>query len=1016
MADRFCHCRPWFSVGRTFAALVLSVCLAAGCNPTASGPSGSNPDDPMVDDGTTPDDGSTPVTGAIDFEGVVSGSVAESRSTRDSAGAGSGGAGQDLPDDFDPERASVAFEDLSGQPLLDAEGEPYVAGEVSASGRFSTNGLPVGVDFVIAVDLEGDGQTDMEHFVQIPADQDGRGGRAEGVVIDPLTSLAVAKLKDLLADRASRREELGVSPTTVVHRIVDAFTHLFEESGIDSIVTVEDIAGLDGADRQELFDEIVPPTVRTGMETVGGALALGQTENRDEGVRAAAEVFLRAGFPIADAPGGIDLSFLADLPDVDTLPIDEFRSAQDVLADVPTGEDDLLADGSLDPSLFEGGTLDRDFIDDFLGGGSTSGAPQFLPGAGGPRPTIYVSLITEPDRNFSSQDDSGQERKHRRLPVINEGLLRRMAALHLENRIITLGNLYRLLIDPRNGLGVRLTYKLPGAAPGAPHRLVFETTNGRGVTRDFGPLFSGLLGDGAIDPGAAFDELAANHDSIRQRLRDFLEGTIAPSFDRLLGVLRSERIENAEQLFSLIRETRAHLPFSRSGPATFFVVADGDAFDAETVGTVHAVTVDVEFDATGQPVHVAYNASGSGAYYLGFTRQTNQDHRVELLIRETGRRLHGHKGEPLFLDMNDDSKFSAVGGGSFLDFVTKSGSFYPGLPVRVPNPAFRVDGEGRNDESRATIQLFVLATGFGEEAMPVKIDFSAADGTYTYNVNGRYYLTFTESSQRDGVFGLFDLNLSRPATTADLAAVEAVTTGMEAPDHDAPPLGGFVRPPNAGPPATVSISAIVGLEVDTEASTLVYGTEVPNEHYDPAGDPYFDDANNNGIEDVGELTVSFRPILFNRGDWRSTDVARYYRRVSGDAVTAADVDFAADQPQAQDGEALVARRLLPRLNAFRFGRPNTAINLLTAFLPPSFFDGTHAIDEDTPLGIFQAIATINLVMEQVLNVEAEVDVDGDGPLQSRTILVDARLFIVPIGDPFVLLVEGFESLATLPRE
>ena len=84
---------------------------------------------------------------------------------------------------------------------------------------------------------------------------------------------------------------------------------------------------------------------------------------------------------------------------------------------------------------------------------------------------------------------------------------------------------------------------------------------------------------------------------------------------------------------------------------------------------------------------------------------------------------------------------------------------------------------------------------------------------------------------------------------------------------------------------------------------------------------------------------------------------------------------------------------------------------MSSFSPPDFFDGTHSLNETTPLSIFQSIAMINLMMEQTFNVEAVVDIDGNGPLEPQRILIDAHPFVLPIGDPFVLLIKGFESLS-----
>ena len=55
-------------------------------------------------------------------------------------------------------------------------------------------------------------------------------------------------------------------------------------------------------------------------------------------------------------------------------------------------------------------------------------------------------------------------------------------------------------------------------------------------------------------------------------------------------------------------------------------------------------------------------------------------------------------------------------------------------------------------------------------------------------------------------------------------------------------------------------------------------------------------------------------------------------------------------------------------------------------------------------------------MEQVFNVEALLDIDGPGPCRAQRILTDAQLFIVPIGDPMMLLVKGFETLSEARSE
>ena len=87
-----------------------------------------------------------------------------------------------------------------------------------------------------------------------------------------------------------------------------------------------------------------------------------------------------------------------------------------------------------------------------------------------------------------------------------------------------------------------------------------------------------------------------------------------------------------------------------------------------------------------------------------------------------------------------------------------------------------------------------------------------------------------------------------------------------------------------------------------------------------------------------------RQFLHDPNDWRSAWVEKYYRRADNNAFPVPeDIDWESDTPKLRDGVALVPRNYRPRLNAFRFGRPNVTLNLLMAFSPPRFFDGTHAL-------------------------------------------------------------------------
>jgi hypothetical protein len=202
------------------------------------------------------------------------------------------------------------------------------------------------------------------------------------------------------------------------------------------------------------------------------------------------------------------------------------------------------------------------------------------------------------------------------------------------------------------------------------------------------------------------------------------------------------------------------------------------------------------------------------------------------------------------------------------------------------------------------------------------------------------------------------------------------------------------------------------LQIRREEFAHVFGIDVLNPRYNPDGDPFFDDLNDNGVHDEGEPTAPFRPMLFEGNDWRSTDVRMYYRREdNGGSVVIENVDFEAETPRTREGIALVPRNYKPRLNAFRFGRPNTAINLLTAFAPPEFFNGQHGLNEQTRVDPFMAIALVNLVFDQVFNLEVIADLDGPGPLPRQAALVDGHLVVLPLGDPFFLLLNGLRARA-----
>jgi len=642
---------------------------------------------------------------------------------------------------------------------------------------------------------------------------------------------------------------------------------------------------------------------------------------------------------------------------------------------------------------------------------------------------------------------------------------------------------------------------------------VFETPDGTGRAISLERLFRRFQEEGFQN--LTEEDFLRREAQLRGLIVELLGDTVPPEFSRLFDGFVTQRVTSVDDLTQRIREARAHLPFNFTGASTFFVVADGDPFRTEA--DVSPITVDADVSADGDVSGVTFNTSGTGKFYLGFTHRTEETGAVELLVRETGKFLHGPRG-PVRLRMNDESVFPSVNGESFFDFVSDRGIFFPGVHVSVINDEFRPEAtppSGRETPGPHN-QLFVLATHPGRDAEPVRVDYDQSSGTATFNPAGRNLLMFIPGSEETGDFALYNEATGRPAgeqdptdffrappdrpedfedqfndrppdgefpppdgefpppdgdmrppdgdvpppigdeppppdgelpppdggdpviepppgdgevvpseegdgdAISDVPGDEvpvddgAPTDGELPPDEGSPPLvdEGPIPPPDGGfvDPSfiLVNVRNVVGLDIEAVEFTHVFGTEVPNDRYNPDGDPYFDDINGNGEYDVDEPTAPFRPTLFGSDDWRATDIRLYYRRGdNGASVSFDEVDFESDSPRTLDGVELVPRSYLPRRNAFRFGHPNTAINLITAFAPPSFFDGRHSLDGDTEVDVFSALAIINLVMDQVLNAEADIDIDGRGPLPRRRMLTDAHLFVAPVGDPFRLILDGF---------
>jgi len=1038
----------------------------------------------------------------LSFDGSINGKAFDSQSTRGDTDETA--SGQAVPPEFDTDNTVVQFQDMNGEPLKGPNGNPLPPVPVNADGAFEADDLPVGSDFIVCTDIGDDDDCDIESCVNVPADgPNDDSGRLEDLRVDPLTTAVLAKLRDLMAQRDIRPEDLPFSPAAVVGRIVAAYTNLFEETGVDQSILLDDIESLTIEQVAEFFDEFIPPIAQAGMLMAEGSLDTAVATDVEDVAFGAAKVFLRAGFPLIDNPGGLDLTPLADLEGVEVTslsalferPEDPF--APDAGVDIPP---DLL--NALPPELVEQippdfngdiSTLSPEVIDalieldpalaDVLSGDAPTAAEDDM--------TVYINKHTEPDRNFSDEEgDRGPSG-----PIMNDHLLVAMARLQMSGATITVGELHDLLTDLDTGLGARLTYFIFDPNFFGPPLMVFETADGTGLALDESRIFAGF-GEEGLDT-VDFDSFEEFEARLRAKLAELLADTVAPSFDRIFRVLSDERIGSVDELARALRSARSHLPFGRSGPSTFFVVADGDPF-APDAGAVSAVTVDADVTPDGRVNSISFNPDGTGKFYLSFTQGTEGEGFVELIVRETGIHLHGER-EPVRVSMFNSDIFQPYDGTPFADLVASTGTFYPGTNVTVvrsdfeptaiepapeptdpidPNLSDNTDGSTTTDEplpassdvdSGPNDQIFVLATHIGRDAEPVRVDFDFATGTATFNPGGRNLLMFLPDSHETGLFALFNEDTGRPASPDD--PTNFFTGPADRPeDYDSfyneaggfedyenvedvdgfvddvflddgtvvlpPPDEDFSEPPPDEEPISpaefaglvdefghilVAVDDIVDGAARRDEFTRVFGVDVPNPHYDADGDPYFDDVDADGVQDDNEPTAPFRPVLFDRTDWRSTDIRLYYRRAdNGQAVLFDNVAFESPTPQTLDGVELVPRDWRPRRNAFRFGRPNTTLNLLAGFAPPAFFNGTNRFNEETRVDIFGALSLINLVMDQVFNVEARVDVDGLGPLPARDMLIDAQMFIAPVGDPFVLILDGFRERldvddATAPR-
>ncbi len=917
-----------------FTLTALALLIIAGC----PGPAGTT--DTSGGDTTGSGDVSD---NALSFGGNLDGTVALSTSSDGTIDDGQSGRGYFLR--MQTSGGSAWLTDLAGNPLVDANGQPYENITVGLDGSFSMNGLPVGVDFMMHIDFDGDGVADLQSIFFIPAHEgDVNAGTLDGAVVDPLSTLGAARMLAILEELGITPADLDMSPALLIEQIRDAFSNLFETNGILTEIDIEDLQGMTPAEWAQLFDTLLPAGARNGMNMARHRLRMSQAADAAAVAEEVAQILVQSGMAIADGPGGPDFSALATLPNVETLNFEQFYNQQ---------FEGMVPETSADP--FETGQM----------------MPEF-------DLTIYVSTTPEVNRNEPELADEGMHGHHG--PMIGDWQLERMAAAYLAGQTITLEQLHQLLVDPNQGLGIRLLYSTFVEDPFPMWVEVFETADGQGTELNMMDFMETIMNEGLGTPDP--ERWQEQEQNMRGQIAQFLQGTIQPSFERVMNGILTPRIAGVEQYARMLRQQRVHIPWSLSGPSQIYVVADADPWvDSEA----QAITVDAETNSAGEVTSVTYNTAGTGAFYVAVGWPTETGHMVELINRSNGRPLHAFDGELQQLDLADTTIFQNVGSQTFYEAFSQTEDEWPLAPMlTISNPEFDPSQPADPETNPMDFEGLVLMTDYTFNADPVQVSYDESTGVATYDTSGEYYLLADHEYWNDGRFTL---------VTEGGEPITGTTGGYDSRERVIP-------------------ADVVGLDIQMQSWTWVYGIDVPNPGYDPEGAPYYDDFNGNGQFDTGEPTFAERHMLWDPNDWRSTWVERYYRTAdSASFINPENVDWMADQPRLLDGTPLVPRVFRTRLNGYRFGKPNVAINLLSAFSPPQLFNGTQGMAAQTQLNPFQVIAMIHLVLDSTQTTEAYIDIDGPGPLAPQLELVPAWWFVPPVGDPVQLIMDGFEDLA-----
>ena len=442
---------------------------------------------------------------------------------------------------------------------------------------------------------------------------------------------------------------------------------------------------------------------------------------------------------------------------------------------------------------------------------------------------------------------------------------------------------------------------------------------------------------------------------------------IEPPFDYTFDELIGE-VPNLEELRQDLFHRRTHLDWNPTGCSHDYVVCKDDQYWQTSGKTINPVKVNISITRDGEGGITAgtVTEAADGQYYLGFTHATEGDEgRFRFINITTGRELRTEKGMQVCGVRSGYVDLSAgkLDTNAIYEAYKHTGSYVYG------GPCVEINGNQWG---------VVYASRSGSEPYQVKGPVQQASGDWdlsaayaTADGNGRqFYLGFCQHT--------FPYDVNSKVTLIDAASGDMLFD-------------------SEGAPIYVSLS-----EIETEASvtlhdtyTRVFGGEVPNPRYNAAFDPYYDDFNNNGRFDQGEMTFSWRPFVsvdiennwdlaFGQPGYLCQDAAyhcdpKLYSLTNGDPFSWNDLPPGFDWDRSPKDNGLRLRKSKPRDNGFFYRRPHTLFNLLLAAFPPEFFDGNQFITQFTQFDAIQALAIVMYRFETPVVLEdIALDLDSSG--------------------------------------